>query len=412
MFKNKHDRVIYVGKAKDLKNRVSSYFKNNKLDAKTIKLVSEIKSVETIPVNSEIEAFLLEAALIKKYKTFYNVKLADDKSYPYIKFGKTPFPYVAITHKTDDNQADYFGPYVNSADVKIVLKILRRIFPYQSVKNHPKRNCLYFHLAQCPCIPLHPESNEAYFKNIKRLKSFLMGKTKSVFDDLKREQSLYVKKEEYEQAGQIQKKIEQIEYVTSKNYSPFSYMERPDGYYRRLEEELLSLKKILQENGLTPIHDLSRIECFDISNIQGKQATGSMVVFTSGDSNKAEYRRFKIKTKQTPDDFAMHQEVMRRRLKNTQWPYPNLMVVDGGKGQVSSVMRILKEANIDIPLIGLAKRLETIVIPYPTYNNNYDYKQINLPHDTPGVNLLRRSRDEAHRFAISYHRKLRQKLIR
>lgn len=413
MFKNKQGRVIYIGKAKDLKSRVSQYFRPNRLDSKTIRMVGEVNTLETIRVNSEIEAFLLEANLIKKYKPFFNVKLSDDKFFPYIVIGKDKklqIPYVSITRKKD-NKGVYFGPYVNVTDVKAVLKTLRKIFPFQSVINHQKKKCLYYHLGLCPCIPANPQNLDEYKKNIERLKNFLNGKTSSVVRGLKSAQKIHIKKEEFEEAAQIQKKIERIEFITSEIYSPFSYMEKPDSYYKRIEDELSSLVYILNANGLK-ISSLEKIECFDISNIQGKQATGSMVVFSKGDADKSQYRRFKINGKSTPDDFAMHKEMMKRRLKNTQWKYPDLMVIDGGKGQTSSVMSVLKESGHNIPLIGLAKRFETIVIPYPTYNNRYDFLEVKLPEDTPGVNLLKRLRDEAHRFAVAYHRKLRQKLIK
>lgn len=230
-----------------------------------------------------------------------------------------------------------------------------------------------------------------------------------VVSGLKKEQKAEILHEEFEKAAEIQKKIERIEYITSGVYDPFQYERRPNLYYERIENELNSLQQILADNYL-PVEKLSRIECYDISNFSGKEATGSMVVFVNGDACKSEYRRFKIKSHAEPDDFLMHQEVMTRRLRNS-WPYPDLFVIDGGKGQVSSVLEVLRKNNITIPLIGLAKKEEIIVIPYPTTPNKYEYRMVNLPNSTPGVNLLRRLRDEAHRFALSYHRLLRKKLI-
>ncbi|MEK6819349.1 MAG: excinuclease ABC subunit C, partial [Nanoarchaeota archaeon] len=157
------------------------------------------------------------------------------------------------------------------------------------------------------------------------------------------------------------------------------------------------------------IENLHRIECYDISNIQGKSATGSMVVFTDGDSNKNEYKRFRIRFKHSPDDFEMIREVIRRRVKRIDWDVPNLMVIDGGRGQVSAVLQVFAEQKIDIPVIGLAKREETIIVPVRT--PSVDFIEIKLPKATPGVNLLRRIRDEAHRFALAYHRLLRKKAI-
>jgi excinuclease ABC subunit C len=407
LYKNEKNKIIYVGKAKNLKKRVSSYFSKNALDTKTMKLVADIVSIDHIQVGSEVEAFLLESVLIKKHKPFYNIQLQDDKFFPYIKISKGDDPYVVITRKVEDDNAYYFGPYTNTADLKIILKALRRIFPFQSVKNHPKRKCLYYHLGLCPCIPVMPENLEGYKKNLIHIRSFLNGKKQTLQRDLKKEQAQFIKSEEFEEAAAVQRKIESIERLTSEHYSPFQYAEKPDFYFERIKNEVDSLVQILSEYD-PRVTKLERIECYDISNIQGKQATGSMVVLVNGDVSKKDYRRFKIKTKSTPDDFFMMNEMLTRRLKN-DWPFPDLFVIDGGKGQVSAAMGALKNAGVDIPLIGLAKREEIIVLPIPMYGNKYDFEEIKLPKETPGINMLRRIRDEAHRFAITYHRLLRKK---
>lgn len=389
---------------------MSSYFTKSAHDSKTQKLVSEIASIEYIVVGSEIEAFLLEATLIKKYNPFFNIQFRDDKFYPYIKIGSEPFPYVQMTRKLGEKNAEYFGPYTSADNVKTVLKILRRIFPYQSVKNHLKRNCLYYHLGLCPCIPNHPEHMDEYKKNITHIKRFLNGKTASILKEFEKEQKVFIKEEAFEQAAAMQKKIEQIRFITSESYDPFRYEEKPDFYFERIRAEVGSLIEILQKENV-PIAKLDRIECYDISNFQGTNPTGSMVVFIHGDADKKEYRRFHIRSKKTPDDFAMHQEMMARRLKHLEdWGVPDLLVIDGGKGQVSSVLEILVQKNVHIPVIGLAKREETIVIPEKLpFTNRMEFVEIKLSQSTPGVNLLRRIRDEAHRFAITYHRNLRKK---
>jgi excinuclease ABC subunit C len=407
IYKNAQNKVIYVGKAKNLKKRVSSYFTKNALDAKTLRLVNDIVSVDHIVVNSEVEAFLLEATLIKKYKPQYNIQFLDDKFYPYIKIGKDPIPYVTITRKMLDDKAEYFGPYTSSGDVKIILKLLRRIFPYQSVKNHQKRTCLFYHLKRCPCIPVHPEKADDYKKDIAKIKQFLNGKQQTLTRELKKEMEEFSKNEEFEKAADAQRKLAAIEQITSENYSPFEYAEKPDLYYERILNEVKSLVSILHEHD-PRVTKLERIECYDISNIQGKQAVGSMVVLLNGDVAKSEYRRFKIRSKSTPDDFFMMNEMLTRRLRN-DWPLPDLFVIDGGKGQVSAAMGALNSTGIDIPLIGLAKREEIIVLPVPMYGNKYEFEEIKLPKSTPGINMLRRIRDEAHRFAITYHRLLRKK---
>ncbi len=408
IFKNDEGVVLYVGKAKDLKKRVSSYFVNkNILETKTLSLVNKIKKLDYVIVNSEIEAFLLEAELIKKYKPFYNIKLSDDKSFPYLKISNDRIPYVSITRKHDIDGADYFGPYTDVTGLKTILKLVRRIFPFQSVKNHPKKACLYHHIGLCPCITAYPGKFHDYKRNLKNLKKFLKGERSEVVVALQKLQKEHVKFEEFEKAADIQKQIEKINLITSENYNPFRYQEVPDLYFQRIKNEIDSLKSILEKYGLN-IADLKRIECYDVSNIQGTDATGSMVVFVNGDVSKKDYRRFKIRLKHTPDDFLMHKEMMARRIKHNEWDKPNLIVIDGGKGQVSSVLQILKQKEFDVPLIGLAKREETIVIP-DFQGKTLEFIEVKLPRSTPGINLLRRLRDEAHRFAITYHRNLRRK---
>lgn len=408
IYRDEKNKIIYVGKAKDLKKRVSSYFSNKALDAKTLKLIAEINSVDHITVTSEIEAFLLESELIKKHKPFYNIKLIDDKSYPYIAVTKKN-PSVLVVRNKSDKNAYYFGPYTDSAAVKTVLKLLRRVFPYQSVRNHAKRTCLYFHLGLCPCVLAHPENSAEYKKNLSRVKRFLNGKTDSVTRDLLKEQKEIIRKEEFELASDLQRKIDFIKLITSENYDPFRYLEQPDYYYQRITDEKTSLENILEP--YFGKKNFKRIECYDISNFAGKQAVGSMVVFLNGDKSSKDYRRFKIRTKDTPDDFAMMKEMLGRRFRRDGWEQPDLIVIDGGKGQVSSALATLVYRKKQIPLIGLAKREETIVVPQKQMGKSLEFLEIKLPKDTAGINLLRRIRDEAHRFAITYHRLLRKKRL-
>lgn len=407
IYKDEKGKVIYVGKAKDLKKRVSSYFSNKALDAKTLKLVAEIHSLDYITVTSEIEAFLLESQMIKRYKPFYNIKLIDDKSYPYIAITKGSNPAVMVVRSKKDKKAYYFGPYTDSEAVRTVLKLLRKVFPYQSVKNHARRKCLYFHLGLCPCVLALPENLETYKKNLGRIRKFLKGENKALIKDLVKEQKNYIRNEDFELASEIQKKIEYINHITSENYDPFKYLEQPDYYYQRITDEVRSLESILKPY-LGKLN-LKRIECYDISNLSGKEATGSMVVFVNGDKSSKDYRRFKIRTKDTPDDFFMMKEVLMRRFKQDGWDEPGLIVIDGGKGQVSAALTALANRRKAIPLIGLAKREETIVIPQKQLGQRIEFLEIKLPKDTGGINLLRRIRDEAHRFAINYHRLLRKK---
>lgn len=396
-----------MGKAKNLRKRVSSYFLNKDLGAKTQALVEKVDRIETMLTDSELESLLLEANLIKKYNPKYNIRLTDGKSYirAKITIGEE-IPKVLVARREEDPKSIYFGPFPSSNDLKIVLKIIRRIFPYQGVANHPKRNCLYFHLGLCPCPPMFTSDTQTkeYRKNIKYIVQFFQGETKKIIKELEKERDQESKNENFEKAASLQKKIDAIVLVTTPRKTAFDYEMNPNLRSDMRNEELEDLKKALVSNGVS-VNKLERIECYDISNISGKFATGSMVVFTNGEKDSGEYRRFKIKRPPVvvPNDFAMMREVIKRRLTHDEWPYPDLIIVDGGKGQISSASKALFENNIEIPLIGIAKREELLITT--------DFKVIRLSKTSKGLTLVRRIRDEAHRFAITYHKKLRAKYL-
>lgn len=282
--------------------------------------------------------------------------------------------------------------------MRTVLKIARRIFPYQSVLTHSKKPCFYNHLGLCPCPEIFDDIT--YKSNIRYLINFLSGKTKKVIKDLELEKKQYVKEEKYESASVTQKKIDSVKLVTSPFYKPFEYEENPNLREDLREVELKDLKEILEKNNVNVSYP-TKIECYDISTISGKFATGSLVVFINGEKHSSSYRRFKIKEDGIPNDFEMMEELIKRRLNHPEWSFPDLMIVDGGKGQVSSALKVLREKNIAIALIGLAKKEEVIVTQY--------LSEIRLPRDSKTLHLLQRIRDEAHRFAISYHKKIRSK---
>jgi len=402
LFLNKEGDILYVGKAKNLKKRVVSYFSSKDLGEKTRMLVSLIYKIKYVEVSSEVEAFLLEEKLIKKYKPKYNIKLLDGKQYPSIKITiKDKYPKVLFIRKQDKADGSlYFGPYTSSLSLRSVLKMLRRIFPYQNVANHPNKLCLYYHLGLCPCPTVTKDQN--YRKTIKHIVDFLNGDTKKVIKDLERERDSFSKNENFEQAQSIQTKIDSINLITSNVYKPFEYELNPNLRSDVVQKELSELKDILNINGVG-ISNLDRIECYDISNTSGLNATGSMVVFTNGDKDSSSYRRFKIRKfyDNKPNDFAMMKEVLERRLKHKEWLTPSLIIVDGGKGQISSAKKVLEKMQLSIPLVGLAKREETIITS--------DFKEILLPKTSKSLHMIMRLRDEAHRFAITYHRKLRAK---
>ena len=396
--------VLYVGKAVNLKNRVSSYFKNKDLGTKTSILVSRIKKIKVIVVSSEIESLLLEANLIKKYQPFFNVKMTDGKSYPMIKITvKDNYPAVIVTRRIIKDKSLYFGPYPNVKAMYLVLKTIRRIFPFQSVVNHPKSLCLYNHLGLCPCpsvIDLK-DSKKEYRKTIKNIIKFLKGDIKGVIKDLEKERESFGKKENYEKAKEIQEKIESIKIVTSPIHGPLDYEVNPNLKADLREKKMNLLKEALNKNGVK-ISSVKRIECYDISNISGKFATGSMIVFENAQKETGAYRKFKIKQSfQKQNDYAMMKEIVFRRLKHQEWKYPDLIIVDGGKGQISSVVNVVKENNLVIPVVGLAKREEILITS--------EFKKVNFNKSSEALKLLMEIRDEAHRFAVSYHRKLRSK---
>lgn len=407
LFLDENGDVIYVGKAKNLKKRVSSYFRNIDLGPKTQALVEKIEKIKTVTVNSELEALLLEANLIKKYNPKYNARLADGKTYVRAKITVgEKIPKVLLARRENDEKSVYFGPFPSTNDLKIVLKLIRRIFPYQSVANHPKRYCLYYHLGLCPCPPMFKSTGELkdYRKNIRHIIQFFEGQTKKIIKELELERDWESKHEQFEKASEIQRKIDAVVAITSPKRSPFEYEQNPNLRIDIRNRELNELGNVLGSNKVKVIN-LTRIECFDISNISGIHATGSMVVFINGEKDTSEYRRFQIRRppKVIPNDFAMMQEVIRRRFNHKDWQFPDLIIVDGGKGQISSVNKTLFEQNIDVPVIGIAKREELIITS--------DFKTIRLPRNSPALILVRRIRDEAHRFAITYHKKLRSRYL-
>lgn len=397
--------VLYVGKAKDLRARVTSYFtKGTTLGEKTRILVSKINKIKTIQVATEIESLLLEANLIKKYIPQYNVRFTDGKGYPFIRITVlNDYPAVCVSRKTDDTNSLYFGPYPNVGAMRLVLKTIRRIFPFQSAINHGNKKCLYYHLGLCPCAAAtkSQEVKQNYKKVIRYICTFLDGNIQKVIKDLEKERKLASNNELFEQAQDIQKKIDAIRLITNAVTPAFEYVTNPNLSFDVRKKEQTELIEHLQQHGVS-IEKLDRIECYDISNFQGSNSVGSMVVFTKGEKDSSEYRRFKIKKIIGPNDFAMMQEIIQRRLTHQEWKLPDLFIVDGGKGQISSAFKMLKNTNTNIPLVGLAKREETIITS--------DFREIRLPRNSLALHLVMRIRDEAHRFAITYHKKIRSRL--
>lgn len=413
-FKNKDHQVIYIGKANNLKKRVGFYFSNTARGEKILTLVETIKKIEYIVVESEIEALLLEANLIKKYQPKYNVNLKDGKAYPFLKIATSEiYPRITMTRSVENQKDIFFGPYPDVKTLYYLLKKIRRIFPFRSCRKLLKKPCLYFYINQCPgmCFNSSGKLSKNYVKTIKKITLFLEGKSDRVLKILTNEMEENAKKQQFEEAGKIKKQIGKIQAILKPVHQPLDYLKNPnliDDIRSREINELTTLIK----NGLgIKYYVLRKIECYDVSNTSGKEATGSMVVFTGGDPDKSQYRRFKIRFNKKVDDLAMIKEILERRLKHQEWSFPDLIVIDGGKNQVATGMAVLNKFNLKIPLIGLAKRLEEIYLPKESPTDRSQYLVYHLPRSSLSLHLLQRLRDEAHRFALAYHRKLRGKMI-
>lgn len=358
--------------------------------------------------------------------------MTDDKSYPYIRITiKDIYPAIYLDRRAEDSDSLYYGPFPGAGAVRMVLRTIRRIYPFITTRNHPKRTCLYNHLSLCVCPPVNdtPELRKEYKKYIRNIIRILEGESRSLMKELERERDSASKREAYEEAAVLQKRIQALSSITEPFRKPIEYDVNPNLREDIRQQEQNGLQHILLENGLQ-VDSLNRIECYDISNIQGTNATGSLVVLTHGEIDKSQYRRFKIKKDGKPNDFAMMEEMLTRRLKHDEWEKPGLIVVDGGKGQLTSALKAMETAGVAYPVVGLAKREETIIIPttqiffdqakrvekqvkpFNLYGNNEDnFIEVSLPKANPSLQLIMRIRNEAHRFAITYHRKLRSRAM-
>jgi len=515
-FYSDNDKLIYVGKAKDLKKRVASYFQRNlSAGRKTQKLVSETDRIEVALVNSEFDAFLLENALIKENQPRYNILLKDDKTFPFICVTDEPFPRVISTRNRELESGKYFGPYASVRAMKNVLDLIRNLYHIRTCKfvltdkNIEKgkfKICLEFHIGKCkgPCEGL--QSIEEYNEEIEQVTQILMGNLKPVRDFFENEMKSCAQLLEFEKAEAAKQRlilldkfqsksvvvnpritnIDVFTIVSDEKHSFINYLKIHNGSINQTlnievkkkmqesDEEILSLwiieirkqfnsnaaeiltnikldnylggdittprkgdKRKLVELSLKNViyykkeksttrqprnnsqektlirlkEDLqlksipNHIECFDNSNIQGSYPVASMVCFLKGKPAKNEYRKFNVKTVSGPDDFASMFEIVKRRyyrLKEEGRPMPDLIVIDGGKGQLNAAIKAMKDLDLygAVAVIGIAKRLEEIYFPD-------DEIPIHIDKKSPSLKLLQQIRNEAHRFAITFHRKKR-----
>lgn len=522
IMKDDHGRIIYVGKAIVLKNRVRQYFQNNRSHTPKVRaMVSHVADFEIIMTHSEVEALILECNLIKKHRPRYNISLKDDKSYPYVKVTvNEEYPRVFLTHRVQKDGARYFGPYTNVTAVHESLKLLRRLFPLRTCRHLQERPCLEYHIRRCLAPCAGKVTKEEYAAMIRAVLLFLEGRTEDVERELSQRMAKAAEAYHFEVAARLRDQLQAVRKVAEKqnivtgsgNQDAVGMARSEVGvcvqiffiragkmigrehfllqgseeesdediltaflqqYYHRAtfipQEVLLPLELPAAERELLEAflqekkrqgrvsllcpkrgtkHDIvamaagnaekylsdeaarikraneqtqgaveelgrylglktppNRMECFDISHIQGSETVASMVVFEGGLPKKSDYRRFKIRsTEGKPDDFLSMREVTTRRYVGLpEDELPDLIVIDGGKGQLSSALEIIRGAgHKDVPVVGLAKQFELVF----TEGNP---EPVVLPRHSQALYLIQRIRDEAHRFAITYHRKLRGK---
>lgn len=411
LFKDDRSCVLYVGKALNLRKRVLSYFAwpkiahhghkvpaflkstppepSTRLSPRVERMIRQVCQLEVRLAQSEGEALLLEVELIKQLQPKYNVAFRDDKTYPILKVTNEPFPRLVVVRRKHSDGGYYFGPYPNAGLMHAAVQFMRKVFPLRTCKTFPKTPCLEYHLGQClaPCVG-HVNA-EQYQKIVKDLEAFLRGEKDLLLRDLTRRMHSLAQRSHFEEAARLRDQIQALtSIIVAKEKSSTA------GPLEQLQAAL----KLPQRP--------RRIEAFDISNIFGSFAVGAMVVFTDGKPYKTHYRRFRIKTVKGIDDYQMMREVIKRRYSGTlsrELPFPDLILVDGGKGQLSAACEELGTLSLSIPAIGLAKRLEHIFVPNVP-------EPIVLLSTSPVLHLLQHIRDEAHRFAIAYHRQLRRKI--
>lgn len=374
---------MYIGKATNLRSRVASYFSGRDTRGERIfQMVEKARDVMYQQTDSVLEAMILEANLIKKYRPKYNIDLTDDKSFSYFAITKETFPRVLLVRKTSMPALPIkrlYGPYLSRRHMETALKILRRIFPFHSSLQKTEKGCLYSQIGLCPAPYAGNIDRTSYAKNIRGIEYVFRGQKKRLIATLTREMIVAAKKEEFEFAASIRSQITALEHI------------RDIALLSRDDEKPAKYSK-------------TRVEGYDISNISGDHAVASMVVFIDGQPDKAQYRRFKIKTVEGSNDVAMMKEVISRRLGHTEWPIPDLILLDGGKGHLNATQHLLAERSMHIPLAGLAKGPTRKKLDL--YVSNRSSAPAAIIADKK---LLEKVRDESHRFAITYHRKVRGK---
>ncbi|MCA9364405.1 MAG: GIY-YIG nuclease family protein [Candidatus Moranbacteria bacterium] len=396
LFKDSSGVVLYVGKATSLRDRVRQYFSGHDSRGERIaQLVSVADRVDVQETDTVMEALILEANLIRQYRPKYNVDGKDDKSFSYFVITKEDFPRVLILRETElfsDGNLDkssasvpvasFFGPYTSKKHMMIALKILRKIFPFHARREKSEKGCLDRQIGLCPGPYDGGVTREEYCKNIRGIVSMFRGQKRRLLSSLERDMSVFAKKGDFEQAARVRDQVFALRHIRD-----VALLGRETSLFGRDSSQNV------------------RIEGYDISNISGQHAVGSMVVFENGESKKSDYRKFAIKTVSGSNDFAMMREVLARRFRHDEWPMPDLVLVDGGKGQVGVAEEVLDLYKLKkVGLAGLAKG--------PTRKKLDVHKSELFPPSDDlleDVNFLAQVRDESHRFAVSFHRQKRSK---
>lgn len=396
--KDANGKVIYVGKAAVLKNRVRQYFHHTKKDIKTEALVREIADTDWTVVDTEMDALFLESEMIKRYMPKWNILLRDDKTVSYVRIDmKSEIPYVSFTRTPQDDKATYIGPFYGKLTVERALRVLRKIFPYYD-KPYDGKKTLNTDLGLTPGIEVGRTTPKEYKKDLRRLMLYLEGGRHKLLKDLEKQMLEAAKAENFEEAATLRQQLFGLKELQKKIvFSDKEFLDISS------DQALVDLQMMLR----LP-EPPKRIEGYDISHQSGTNAVGSMVVFTNGASDRSEYRKFKLRVQQN-DDTASLREIITRRLKHEEWSYPDLVILDGGVGQVNAVKDLLREKNIAV--IGRDKsgdhtRNAAVNIIVPVADS---YKTLQLSPDSHIAKLIARIDDEAHRFAITYHSLLKRK---
>lgn len=376
-------------------------------------MVQVAKQVKWQILESELEALLVEAELIRLHQPKYNVLLKDDKSNIYLHITQDKFPKVLTIRKKDvitkRPKGSILGPYQSSFKLKEVLRLVRPIFPWCNTGPNEGRKCFYNHLDLCPGVCSGDISEDEYQQNIKNLIEFMKGKKKDLLRQLEKKLQIASDEQEFEKAATYRDQIRLIREVTSKDKKLAPDITLPRLKQKRSEEQLLRLRKIVTTHLKLPnSYPINRLEGYDVSNTQGTNPAVSMVTFSDGQIDSNNYRIFNIKSLSTPNDFQMMKEALSRRQNHPEWGWPDLIIIDGGKGQLRAAISVWQDQT---PIISIAKHPDRLLIPIFADQINQSkiegYHQIKLPENDPALNLVQQVRDESHRFSQKQHKRMR-----